>query len=225
MSERRFTEEEAAEILKQAVEIQDSGTSLTAPPSGLTLAELQEIGREVGVSPEVIQLAARRIDPMPTATRTFLGLPLGVGKTVDLGRTLSEEEWERLVVDLRETFDARGIVKSEGSLRSWRNGNLQVLLEPGDSGQRIRFRTVNGGAQSWMTGSFAMIGIASIMAIAGLLRGTLGDPGSTTSLIMTSAIGVGMFGVGAMRLPGWARTRLRQMDEISSRLLARISNN
>ena len=33
--------------------------------------------------------------------------------------TLPQEEWERLVVDLRETFDARGHVTSQGTLRQW----------------------------------------------------------------------------------------------------------
>jgi DNA-3-methyladenine glycosylase II len=37
---------------------------------------------------------------------------------------LSDDQWDRLVVDLRETFNAAGIVGREGSLRQWRNGNL-----------------------------------------------------------------------------------------------------
>jgi hypothetical protein len=31
-------------------------------------------------------------------------------------------------------------------------------------------------------------------------------------------MGLGMFGFGALQLPGWARLRRRQMDEVASRL-------
>ncbi len=33
-----------------------------------------------------------------------------------------------------------------------------------------------------------------------------------------SAIGLGMFGIGAIRVPGWARLRRRQMEAVAARL-------
>jgi hypothetical protein len=218
MSERRFTEDEVAEILKQAVELQDSGTSMSASRGGLTLSELQEIGREVGVSPEIIQQAARRLEPSPVATRSFLGLPLGVGRTVELNRTLTDDEWDRLVVDLRQTFNARGVIRHEGSLRTWSNGNLQVLLEPTASGQRLRLRTVNGGSQSIMMASMAMFASSVFMTVAGAFGATIGNAGIFVPASIVGSIAAGMFALGAIRLPGWARTRQQQMDEIADRL-------
>lgn len=101
MTERRYTEEEVAAIIERAPEAQQSGRRQLPAGEGMTLADLQEIGKEIGVTPELIAHAARSIEQagQPTA-RQFLGLPIGVGRTVDLDRRLSEEEWERLVVDL-----------------------------------------------------------------------------------------------------------------------------
>lgn len=48
MTERRFTEEEVAEILKYAAEAEHSSRGVVPSRDGLTLGELQEIGREVG---------------------------------------------------------------------------------------------------------------------------------------------------------------------------------
>jgi hypothetical protein len=172
----------------------------------------------------VIQQAARRIEPAAAPMRSFLGFPLGVGKTVELGRTLTEDEWERLVVDLRETFDARGVVRSEGSLRSWRNGNLQVLLEPGSSGQRIRFRTLNANARGLMLGGLGVFTAGLVLVITALVTSATGDRGLDAALLTLTGAGATMFGLGALRLPGWARTRLHQMEDISTRLLSRISN-
>ncbi len=73
----------------------------------------------------------------------------------------SDEEWERLVVDLRETFDARGIVRHDGALKQWTNGNLQVLLEPDEKGHRVRLRTTKGDARGMMVGGLVMFGSAA----------------------------------------------------------------
>ena len=217
MSERRYSEEEVAEILKHAAEVQHSENTQLPLRSGLTLAELSEIGNEVGISPEAMRQAVRRLDPATQPIRTLLGLPIGVGRTVELDRNLSDEEWERLVVDLRQTFDARGVMRKEGSLRSWTNGNLQVLLEPTATGQRLRLRTLKGNAQGLIIGGIAIFSAGAFMTVAALLRGVAWDPGFTSALTFLTGGGLVMFGGGALSLPGWARLRRRQMDEIAER--------
>jgi hypothetical protein len=42
--------------------------------------------------------------------------------------------------------------------------------------------------------------------------------GGGDALGFLGALGAMMFGVGALRLPGWARLRRRQMEEIAGRL-------
>src|SRR5688572_10704353 len=141
MSERRYTEEEIAEIFRSATENPDAAARRSA--TGLTLPELQDIGREVGLSPEAVAQSAARLDRsvpgdrrLPASvTRRQLGLPLGVGRTVDLPRKLTDAEWEQLVVDLRTTFDAQGKLAGQGSLREWLNGNLRAMIEPTPTGE------------------------------------------------------------------------------------------
>src|SRR5207248_8953867 len=122
MAERRYTDEETAAIFKAAAEVQQAAfttpaAGATAPNAagGMTLAQLHEIGREVGIPSELVTRAAHGLERGGrVSVRRFLGLPVGVARTVPLQRTLTEAEWERLVVDLRETFDARGRLRSEG---------------------------------------------------------------------------------------------------------------
>ena len=125
--------------------------------------------------------------------------------------------WERLVVQLRETFNARGVLRNEGSFRSWSNGNLQVLLEPDGAGHRVRFRTVNGQSRSLMFMGLGMVGVSLVTTIAGLLT-----PGAEalSQFGTLTFIGVAAFAYGALRLPGWARLRQHQMEKLSQRLLA-----
>ena len=218
MSERRFSEEEVTEILKYAAEAEHANRNLLRSGSGLTLSELKEIGGEVGISPEAIQQAARKFDTSEQTTRSFLGLPIGVGRTVELDRNLTDEDWERLVVTLRETFDARGVTRKEGTLRSWTNGNLQVLLEPTATGQRLRMKTLKGSAQRLIGVGAAMFFTAAVMVVVSALKGpTPADPGFLASISLMGAGGIGIFGAGALGIPSWARLRRRQMDQIAER--------
>jgi hypothetical protein len=218
MSERRFTEEEVAEILKQAAEAENSERGLLPSARGLTLSELNDIGRQAGISPEAIRFAARRIETPQVATRKFLGMPIGVGRTVELDRKLTDSEWEQLVADLRQTFQARGVIKQEGSLRSWRNGNLQASLEPSGTGQRLRLQTVRGGAQQMMTAGLALLGVDVLNAINAAMKGVTGTAGFMSSFEMIALMGVGLLGIGGFTLSRWAKLRQSQMDEIAERV-------
>src|SRR5574341_837496 len=148
MTERRYSEEEVAQIIQRAAENQQSTKHQFAMAEGLTLAELQEIGLDVGISPELVRVAAKYLDATGRRdSRRWFGLPIGVSRTIELDRRLSQSEWERLVIDLRETFDAPGTVRSDGNFKQWTNGNLQALVEPVGTGDRVRLRTVKDDAQ------------------------------------------------------------------------------
>ena len=225
MSERRFNEEEVAAIFERAAEAQQKSKYPLGPGEGMTLTDLQEIGGEVGISGEQLAQAAKAIELGGRQTsREFLGLPVGVGLTIDLGRKLSDDEWERFVADLRETFDARGTLRSEGSLRQWANGNLHAYLEPSVTGHRIRLRTVKGDARGMIVGGLIMAGFATVSLMAAALQGALGDVGFLTSQALLAAGGTAMFGVGALRLPRWARLRRRQMEEVAARVAVTASS-
>ena len=183
----------------------------------MTLAELQSIGREVGISPEMIERSAERFKPAQQPTRRFLGLPLGVAKTVDFDRKLTEQEWERIVADLRETFEAPGVVRQQGSLRQWTNGNLQALLEPTATGQRLRMRTVKGNAPALIVGGLTVFSAATAALVTAFATGVAHDVGLMVTIATGMTGGAGVFGAGALGLPGWARLRQQQMDQIAER--------
>ena len=220
MPERRFSETEVAAIFARATNAQESDEQISAESGGLSLAQLQEIGREVGLAPDLIVQAALSIDTggRPTS-RTFLGLPIGVGRTVELGRKLSEEEWERLVVDLRDTFDARGVVHGAGSLRQWTNGNLQALLEPTATGHRLRLRTFKRDAQTFTTVGLILVGASIAVLLMEMLRPPTFHLAAAMPALTIGAMGAGLIASGTLRLSSWARTRRQQMEDIVSRLM------
>ena len=219
-SERRYSEDEIAEILDRATEAQTTRTPTSSGSTGLTLRELQEIGREVGIPDDVITSAAASLDrapSRPTPPQKFLGQTIGVGRTVDLPRPLTEAEWHRLVVDLRETFDAKGKLSDDGPFKSWTNSNLQALLEPTESGQRLRLRTLKGNARplQGMGAAFAVGG--TLMTIAASV-GVAVDPSNLTLI----AVGIGLFTASRLTVPQWARSRSRQFEQVIGRLMGSL---
>jgi hypothetical protein len=218
MAERRYNDKEIAAIFRAATEDGPQNPQReVARDEGLTLAELQAIGSEVGIPSDAVAQAARAVDVrLGAASRTFLGLPIGVARIVNLNRRLTDEEWERLVVQLREVFNARGRTRSDGSLRQWTNGNLQVLLEPTETGHRLRFGTLHGGARASIGAGIAALGVTAIVAISSALGGTLGQ--AIPGIAVIFAAGVGMIASGALRLPRWARLRERQMEALATRI-------
>ena len=128
--EQRFNEAEVAAIIQRATNWNEPRRQPVPPGEGLSLDQLQEIGRDIGIAPNVIAGAADVVkDSGTTVIRRFLGLPLRVERNVKLRRDFSEDEWDQVVADLREIFNAAGVLNEDGSLRQWSNGNLQVVLE------------------------------------------------------------------------------------------------
>ncbi len=217
MSERRYSDEEVAAIFRDAAEGQRSGELQRVDGDGLTLAEIQSIGREVGLAPDVVTRAALSLDLRPQASsETFLALPIGVERTILLNRTLSDAEWEHLVGELRTTFRAKGRLATSGAFREWTNGNLQALLEPTATGHRLRLRTTKGNARPMFVAAAMMLGSSALTWGTAVFAGRLGP--ALPGVLLMAAAGVGIFAATAIRLPSWARLRGRQMDAIAERV-------
>ena len=215
MTERRYNQEEVEAIFQRATEVQQSVPQLRRPDEGMTLAQLQDIGREVGISADQISAAASSLQRTGQSTkRTLLGLPIGVGRIVDLDRKLSDSEWERLVVELRDVFDAKGRLKQEGNFKQWSNGNLQALLEPMGDRHRLRLRTFKSNARAFIAGGLGMVVVAALLRVANAAKG---QPLDMVRFWMTMLMGGGFFAIGTAMVPPWARERQRQMKEIAER--------
>jgi hypothetical protein len=218
--ERRYGEDEVHEIFALAAESHGTAVSARPEPEGMTLAELQAVGLEVGLPPERVARAAASLDtrPEPLARRTLLGSPVSVGRIVDLPRGATDREWQFLVAELRETFGAKGDVTAHGDVREWSNGNLHAVLEETEAGHRLRLGTYKGNASEVLALGGVGILIALIMAVAMVAKAKTG-----IELILPAffaAWGGGAIAANAIRLPKWANERDRQMDHVAGRARA-----
>ena len=70
-----------------------------------------------------------------------------------------------------------------------------------------------------MTGGIAALGVSTATSIAVAVAGSLGNAESVAGVGFMAAIGLGMFAVGALRIPGWARRRRTQIEAVTARLI------
>jgi hypothetical protein len=217
--ERRYDETEVAEILERATAAEAApAPAPAATPSGLTLAQLQEIGAEVGILPERIAEAARAVGSRITTPppRTFLGAPRSVSRIVPITRALDDDEWTRLVVDLRETFGAEGRIRVHGPLRSWSNGNLQVHVEPDGDRYRVRMQTWKGDALPRVGMGAVTVAMSGVMFFVNALGGL--RPGGVVAAGVLGLVGLGQLVYVRALLPRWAAERAAQMEGVAERI-------
>lgn len=219
MTERRYDSDEAASIFERAAADTAPVDRSAAPPTGtgLTLRELQEIGREVGLAPTRIAEAAATLELAGPAQprRRMLGVPVSAGRTVPLPRPPTDLEWERLVGELRETFGAHGRVTVHGTSRAWANGNLRVAIEPAEGGYRLRMSTHRGNAPALLVGGAALLLLGLAMLVAAFAQGSAGE--ALFSPLVLALLGAAGLGSAVVRLPRWADTREEQMARIAAR--------
>ena len=223
--ERRYDEQESAFILERASADAADETvaagddkALTRAPRGLTLRQLQDIAGEAGISRDAVARAAASVsrgDLVPTERRTYVGLPIGVSRTVDFPRRVTDEEWDRIVVALRDTFAARGRVEGHGTLREWRNGNLTALLEPTARGHRLRLSTRKGDARGLLGFGAGSLIAGAVTGLPALLLGAPLDFAPLLPSAIMAAVGLATIGRATWSLPRWARTREAQMESLA----------
>lgn len=212
--ERRYEDHEIREILDLAIGREDGPAHSLPTVDGLTLHQLQEVGREVGLPPDRITQAVAtfegRGESVPRGTT--LGLPTSVGRVVPLPRCPSDREWELLIAELRTTFGGKGEVTSQGNLREWSCGTLHALIEPTQAGHRLRLTDSSAAVVGIGLGG---IFLALALLIFVVLLGK-DDPGFRFAVpAFFSLLGIGLVAGTALSLPKWAREQERRMEHIS----------
>lgn len=110
--ERRYNEEEVAHILQQAVHGGEA--------AGLTLRQLEEIGREVGISPSAIRAAAERTSATHGSRSGLFGAPSVAQQERHLAVTLTPAQREGVVLAIRRAMGRHGVVTQTADGVEWK---------------------------------------------------------------------------------------------------------
>jgi hypothetical protein len=113
-----YDSKEVRAILKIAAE--NSSTDKPDQQMGLTIDELRQLASEVGIDPEQITMAAAEIESNSGINdRNFWGGPFSYSTQVLVDSEITGEQWEEMLLSIRDFFKSKGKVTTRKSVYEW----------------------------------------------------------------------------------------------------------
>lgn len=141
MDERRYSEDEVAEILQNAVE--GDAASALAHSDGMSLGELKTIGAEVGIDPARIESAARALVRAPEARKhPLVGAPTSLDYEARVPGEIPPDGAPEVIATIRRIMGTPGKISELHGTLEWRTagdmGAKWVTVSPREGHTTIR---------------------------------------------------------------------------------------
>lgn len=196
--ERTYTDQEVALILRRAMERQEDGTERSG---GLALRDVQEIAREIGIDPELVNEVAGQLPLAGSGNEgRWLGEPMRYELRLSHDAPSTPEQLQDLMMQIRSIMQQQGQVHEVLGALEWKSGADvdQVAVTARVRGDRTTVQIVadRGGAAA-----LSAIGFTAIGLFSAAVTGSILDPGLIGGIALMSS------GAAAGGLLGWATWR------------------
>lgn len=234
----RWSEAEVSLILKRALELQQEEqrqpTTALKRADGASLADLEEMAREVGIEPALVRRAATEIEarPRPVEVSRFTGGPGRIVLTRVLHGEAPQAAIETLLGVVQETLGEHGQPSMIGRTFTWtslnasgrhasRRRQISITVAPRDGVTTIRVEEqLRGTAAAMFGGMLVGIGGGSSGAAMGIGIGALHSPLLAVLIwlfTLTSAYG-GVRGLYARTV----RIRTAELQKVIARVVEHV---
>ena len=217
VDDRKYTDQEVAEILREALE-GELAQGLTLSP-GTSLAELKAIGSEVGIDPDRIERAARSLAlRAPSEVSPLLGAATAVDYEARIPGVIPPEATPEVLSVIRRITGMPGEVSEIRGTMEWRaNGDMGsrwVTVSPaaGHTTVRASARLGQGAALS-----FIPTGIAALASVIPVLNALSAD-GDPMSFVLIPVVG----GIYLATRSLWSRFARKEADRLQQ-VVAEVS--
>ena len=113
-----YNEKEIGSILKRAAELSQDESGPNA--AGLSIEELQQVGSEAGLDPDLILRAAAEMQQRgPKRKKNFFGGPLSYSNDFVLDGEIDAATWEEMISSIRGSFKDPGQVSTRENVFEW----------------------------------------------------------------------------------------------------------
>jgi hypothetical protein len=199
-AERTYSDNEVALILRRAMAMQPDAAG--RGERGLSLAELREIAREIGIDPDLVSEAASQL---PTAGDGLFGRFFGVGMRQDLRLVhpaeLSRDQLQNLTMVIRSTMQQQGRAHEVLDALEWTTvgdvSQVAVTIRAGGGRTTVQVMVDRTGAAL-----LTMLGPVFLGAFAGAITGSIVEPGVAGGIAIMSG---GLAGGVLMARAIWQR--------------------
>jgi len=220
MSERHFTDQDVAQILQRASELDKQSGDLSLV-RGLSLSELEGIAKDVGINPEMVSRAVAELGRSQSGVpRALLGRSTTNHQTQVVPDELSRNALAELVSVVDQSVPAQGTIgEALGSVR-WSSSDRilsrQVVLRPSQRETLIRVEERYSDAVRG-----ALHGIpAAYGTVFGLALGLEGIGGIAPGLTFAAILGSSGWALGRMIWNAISRRSRSRVDALTEKLTA-----
>lgn len=177
MADRTYSEREVSDLISRAVERQQDA-SPRPPEVGLTLDEVERIGRETGIDPVHLRTAAAELDRRLVGSSATSAAHVEAERWIDT--PLTPAGWEDIVTHVQDHLGLSavdgGTIRQVGDAFEWRSTNglgaqVKVLASPRGDRTRLRLSRLMAGAGSAQTEGRiggAVIAVAITLMVVGV---------------------------------------------------------
>lgn len=219
----RFNRDEISKILKRAAELEHN-ENIDDDSDGLTLQELQQVSKEVGIDPKYIQLALRELQtPTRSLTSNILGGPFKYNILEAAPGTLTEEEWEEVVSEIRRIHGGIGKTSKLGNTFEWEQrkqeiGYIQVSLSPKKDHTKIH---INANYRYYASMIYTFTGVFGTILLIKLF-GSMGFSGISQAIAATLGA-TGILTTTRFYLSSWMKKKRKTYDKLIGRFQEMLS--
>ena len=222
---RLYSEKEMGALIQRATELQQVGSNEFE--CGLSIQDIERIAEELGLDPAHLRQAALELESHPDTLepRSFWGTPFQIDLKRVVEGSLTDEQWEEIVLMLRTLTGRTGKTNDIGKSKEWFHfideglGHIRVTVSPRDEQSTVKIQRQYRGIGvftyllSFLVGGAAMLILsevsgAVVSAPAGLaLLGT----GCSSALLMARA-----------GLSAWSKRQQQKLQQLMNKVLNKL---
>ena len=226
---RRYNEKEIGALIQRATTLHEQATGASEQNRALTIEDIEHIAAEIGLPPEYVRTAALELEGDLHANRSFslLGGPFIIDQARAVDGTMTEEQWEQVVLEIRRFTGKTGQISELGRAREWiyalgEGGDgfnftkTQVTVRPRNGQTSIQLRRHFGGA------AFAWYALVVVWTIGfGLTAAS--DGVGPEGIAVIGGMGLGWLAIVRASLSVWTRRQKARLKKMASFLHQTLS--
>ncbi len=231
---RRYNEKEVGALIQRATALHEETTGTAQQHRALSIEEVEHIAAEIGLPPEHVRTAALEMEDSLHASKaaSLWGGPFVIDQARVVDGTMTQEQWEQVVMELRAFTSKKGQIDEVGRAREWVHTvgegdsgfnfvKTRVAIRPDADQTSIQIRKHYGGvAIPAYVGAFFFSALLAIFTIEGF--DGLGLSNLVNSLILGGSV-LGALALVRGSISLWARRQKERLKRLTNLLHQTLS--
>jgi hypothetical protein len=214
-----YGDKDIGRIIKRAAELQEKAGRGDQTGAGVSIAELEQIARDLGIDPSHVRQAASELSGGEEGSSGFslFGQSLIEARRRAKGN-MSERDWELMVQEIRRVLGSTGETGKLGQALEWKTGDkelvsYQVTASPREGETELQIVSRRDGVTFLTYFVVGLVGLFGATAIAAPFTNPV------DWLAATGAFG-GLMGAARLLVGRWSKSQVRILDRLMDKLEA-----